>query len=116
MSKSVDYYPSLIERLKNPEYAIAFITAILEEPEPEPELLHSALSDVATALGAAQMTPNALHQHQENLNQLFAQLEPQSLFQLNEWLNQLGLKLTLAPCQPVEQTLTDGRTEASLLA
>jgi len=99
MPKRVDYHPSLLERLKNPEYAIAFINAILEEPDPEPELLHSALLDVATALGAVHMTSEQLQQHQLKLDQLLAQSSSQSLFQLSGWLNQLGLKLTLVPCQ-----------------
>jgi DNA-binding phage protein len=107
MPKSVDYHPSFIERLKNPEYAIAFISAILEEPEPEPELLRSALLDVAVALGTARMTPEQLQQHQLKLDQLLSQPSPQSLFQLSGWLNQLGLKLTLVPCQTGESNGAD---------
>jgi DNA-binding phage protein len=102
MPKSVDYHPSFIERLKNPEYAIAFITAILEEHDPEPELLQSALLDVAIALGSTRMTTEQLHQHQLKLDHILSQPSPQSLFQLSGWLSQLGLKLTLVSCQTVE--------------
>jgi len=102
MPKSIDYQPSLIERLKNPDYAIAFITAILEEPDPESELLHSALIDVATALGPDYMTTEQLQQHQAKLGHLLTQPAPESLLQLVHWLNQLGLKLTLVSCQPIK--------------
>jgi DNA-binding phage protein len=114
MPKSIDYQPSLIERLKNPDYAIAFITAILAEPDPEPELLHSALVDVATALGSNCMTPAQLHQHQERLTQLLAQPTSQSLLPLSHWLNQLGLQLTLVPAQSVEPNPTQGMTSSTL--
>ena len=58
MPKSLPYHPFLIESLrKKPELAAAYITATLEEEEPEPELLKRALSDVAEALGQPKMTP-----------------------------------------------------------
>ena len=52
MPKSLPYHPFLIESLrKKPELAAAYITATLEEEEPEAELLKRSLSDVAEALG-----------------------------------------------------------------
>jgi DNA-binding phage protein len=64
MPKSLPYHPFLIESLrKNPELAAAYITATLEEKEPEPELLKRALSDVAEALGQPKMTPEQYGLH-----------------------------------------------------
>lgn len=48
-SPSVSYEDFIIEKLQNPEHAAGFITAILEEENPEPELLRNALSKVITA-------------------------------------------------------------------
>jgi len=41
----------LIESLQDPEDAAGYLTAILEEPDPDPELLAAALDDVAITLG-----------------------------------------------------------------
>jgi DNA-binding phage protein len=46
---SDSYHTSKIERLKDPEYAAAYLTAILEEKDPEPELLVWAIKDVIEA-------------------------------------------------------------------
>ncbi|MBW4617992.1 MAG: hypothetical protein KME17_01230 [Cyanosarcina radialis HA8281-LM2] len=84
MPKSISYHPSLISRLKNPEYAAAFITAILEEKEPEPELLNSALADVAEALGK-----------QNKLNEMISN-QNNAVYELANCLKDLGLKLTVS--------------------
>jgi DNA-binding phage protein len=49
---SRDYQEYLVNSLKDPERAAGYITAILEEPDPEPELLASALDDVAIVIPA----------------------------------------------------------------
>lgn len=48
---SRDYQEYLVNSLKDPERAAGYIAAILEESDPEPELLASALDDVAISLG-----------------------------------------------------------------
>jgi DNA-binding phage protein len=115
MPKSVDYHSSLIERLKDPEYAIAFIKAILEEPDPEPDLLRSALMDVATALGSAYMTPDQIQQHHLKLDQLLAQPSPQNLLELSNWLKPIGLQFKLVAFQPVEPIVSDTIQSTGLL-
>ena len=47
---SRDYQVSLIKSLQDPEDAAGYLTAILEESDPEPELLASALDDVAMVI------------------------------------------------------------------
>jgi DNA-binding phage protein len=90
--KSVSYHPSLIDRLKNPAYAAAFLNAILEEAEPEADLLKSALLDISEALGT-NMTPNDLQTHQARLNTLLKTANPLSIADLMTWLEPFGLRL-----------------------
>ncbi len=90
--KSVSYHPSLIDRLKNPAYAAAFLNAILEEAEPEADLLKSALLDISEAL-RTNMTPNDLQAHQARLNTLLKTTNPLSIVDLMTWLEPFGLRL-----------------------
>ncbi len=90
--KSVSYHPSLVDRLKNPAYAAAFLNAILEEAEPEADLLKSALLDISEALGTT-MTPTDLQAHQARLNTLLKTTNPLSIVDLMTWLEPFGLRL-----------------------
>ena len=87
VSTSRDYQEYLIESLQNPERAAGYIAAILEEEDPEPELLASALDDVAIALG---------HDRDRQWVKDFGTKDKsQSIYELAEWLDSLGLKLTV---------------------
>jgi DNA-binding phage protein len=90
--KSVSYHSSLIERLKNPAYAAAFLNAIWEEVEPESDLLRSALLNIAEALGD-RMESQDLKAHQERLDGLLAKSNPLSIADLMNWLEPFGLRL-----------------------
>ena len=87
VSTSRDYQEYLIEALQNPKRAAGYIAAILEEEDPEPELLASALDDVAMALGE-----DSDRQWVKNFG---ASGKSQSFYELAEWLDSLGLKLTV---------------------
>jgi DNA-binding phage protein len=97
MDKSLSYHPSLISRLKNPEYAADFLTAIMEESDPEPELLQSALADVATALGDECMTPEQIHLYREKMRKWESD-RINFVYELASLLENLGLKLTVTAC------------------
>ncbi len=84
---SRDYRVSLIKSLQDPENAAGYLTAILEEPDPEPELLASALDDVAIALGGE--GDRAL------VKDFGASAKSQAVYELAAWLDSLGLKLTV---------------------
>ncbi|MEP6520410.1 hypothetical protein NDA07_01290 [Microcoleus vaginatus DQ-U2] len=74
MPKSLPYHLFLIEYLrKKPELAAAYITATLEEEEPEPELLKRAISEVAEAFGQPKMTPEQYKLHLKKLDELLSQ-------------------------------------------
>ena len=84
---SRDYQEYLIESLQNPKRAAGYIAAILEEEDPEPELLASALDDVAMALGE--------DSDREWVKDFGASGKSQAVYELTEWLDGLGLKLTV---------------------
>ena len=87
VSTSRDYQEYLIESLQNPERAAGYIAAILEEEDPEPELLASALDDVAIALGS--------DKDRQWVKNFGAKDKGQSVYEFAEWLDSLGLKLTV---------------------
>ena len=115
MPKSLPYHPFLIESLrKKPELAAAYITATLEEEEPEPELLKRALSDVAEALGQPKMTPEQYELHLKKLDELLSQQGSDAIYNLGTWLNALGLKLTVAVCTDTEDNTAKAETRSHL--
>ena len=77
----------LIESLQDPEDAAGYLTAILEEPDPEPELLAAAIDDVAIALGG--------EGDRQWVKDFGASDKSQAVYELAEWLNSLGLRLTV---------------------
>ncbi|AFY75104.1 putative transcriptional regulator [Synechococcus sp. PCC 7502] len=83
---SKSYQEYLIASLKDPEEAAGYITAILEEEAPEPELLCSALEDVVTALGESKDL---------GLPRAFKGERSQAIYDLTTYLDKLGLKLSV---------------------
>ena len=115
MPKSLPYHPFLIESIrKNPGLAAAYITATLEEEEPEPELLKRALSDVAEALGQPKMTPEQYELHLKKLEELLSQQGSDAIYYLGTWLNALGLKLTVAVCTDTEDNTANAETKSEI--
>ena len=92
---SDSYHPFLISHLKDSSYAALYIEAILEEKDPEPELLQAALSNVAEALGEMKMSESEAQQHREKLEVLLSSPAKLAIYNLAEWLNALGLKLSV---------------------
>ena len=92
---SDSYRPSKIERLKDSEYAAAYITAILEEKDPEPELLAWAIKDIIDARVAA----NNLTDEAELTWKKFAEIVTESgsteIYRLIGLLDVLGFRLAV---------------------
>jgi DNA-binding phage protein len=108
MPTSDSYHNYLIESLrKEPELAAAYITATLEEEDPEPELLKMALSNVAEALCEKKMTPEQAKVHLEKLDELLSKTGSEAIYNLGTWLNAFGLKLTVTVAQKVKDSNTD---------
>jgi DNA-binding phage protein len=115
MVKSLPYHPFLIESLrKNPELSAAYITATIEEIDPEPELLKRALTDVAEALGQPKMTPEQYELHLKTLDELLSKQGSDAIYSLGIWLKTLGLKLTVAVCTDTDDNTVNAEIPAEL--
>jgi hypothetical protein len=77
----------LIESLKDPEEAAAYVSAVLEEENPEPELLALCLGHVAAALGN--------ESDLQWVKDFGASDKSQAVYELAAWLDSLGLQLTV---------------------
>ncbi|TYQ30859.1 transcriptional regulator [Pseudanabaena sp. UWO310] len=77
----------LIESLKDPEEAAAYVSAVLEEEKPEIDLLPLCLGHVAIALGND--GDRAL------VKDFGASGKSQAVYELAAWLNSLGLRLVV---------------------
>ena len=115
MAKSLPYHPFLIESLrKNPVLSAAYITATIEEEDPEPQLLKQALSDVAEAIVQPQMTPAEYELHLKKLDELLSQQGSDTIYNLGIWLKALGLKLTVAVCSDTEDNTANAEARSHL--
>ena len=77
----------LIESLKDPEEAAAYVSAVLEEEKPEIELLPLCLGHVAAALGD--------DGDRQWVKDFGTSDKSQAVYELAAWLDSLGLKLTV---------------------
>lgn len=77
----------LMESFQDPEDAAGYLTAILEEPDPEPELLAAALDDVVAALGD--------EGDRQWVKDFGASDKSQAVYELAAWLDSLRLRLTV---------------------
>jgi hypothetical protein len=77
----------LIESLKDPDEAAAYVSAVLEEEKPEPELLALCLAHVAIALGN--------DGDRQWVKDFGASDKSQAVYELAAWLDSLGLRLTV---------------------
>ena len=84
---SRDYQVSLNKSLQDPEDAAGYLTAILEESNPELELLALALDHVASALGG--------EGDRQWVKDFGASDKSQAVYELAAWLDSLGLRLTV---------------------
>lgn len=114
MPTSDSYHPYLISHLKDQSYAALYIEAILEEKDPEPELLKVALSNVAEALGEVNMSSEQAKLHREELDKLLSKPGIEAIYRLANWLNDLGLKLTVTTSKETESISTNTVSQSEL--
>ncbi len=97
MPTSDSYQDYLIEALKDKIHAAAYLTAHLEDEEPEPAgLLELALSNVFESLGKPNMSADDAKLYLEKLDTLLSGDGIATIYGLASWLKALGLKLTVA--------------------
>ncbi|NJK77047.1 MAG: transcriptional regulator [Oscillatoriales cyanobacterium RU_3_3] len=107
MPTSDSYQDYLIEALKDKIHAAAYLTAHLEDEEPEAGLLELALSNVFEALGKPNMSEEEASLHLAKLDNLLSGEGTATIYALANWLKLLGLKLTVAVDEGDEESSAD---------
>ena len=90
MTKSKSYHSFLIESLRDPLEASAYIDAVLEEGDPQHIML--ALRNVVEA---QRQVADLRDLSWERIDRILAQSEPPSLVDFAKLLNDLGLRLSV---------------------
>ena len=89
---AVDYKSGLLKRLADPEYAIGYLNAALEDGDQQVFLL--ALRDVAEARGLSQVAREA-QLNRENLYRMLSPTGNPQLSSLSSLLHSIGLRLAI---------------------
>ncbi|MBO1347642.1 MAG: transcriptional regulator [Hormoscilla sp. GUM202] len=92
---SYSYREYLIESLKDPEEGASFIEAILEEPDPEPELLRNALRKVVEARAKMNQMSEEAKQHHDRLDKLLTESGCAEIYSFVELLDLLGFRVAV---------------------
>jgi probable addiction module antidote protein len=93
----VDYKVGLLKALQDPEEAIGYLNAALEDGDQQVFLL--ALRDVAEARGLSQVARDA-QLNRENLYRMLSPNGNPQLSSLTALLRSIGLRLAIQPDQP----------------
>jgi hypothetical protein len=88
---SKDYQDYLLESLRDPSEAAAYLNAVLEEENPEPELLSLALQDAAKALANF----DRIVDYEPFIPDALSSEDSLSVYKFMNRLNELGLRLTI---------------------
>lgn len=92
-NRKTDFQEDLLESLKNPNEAVEYLKAALEERD-MPELFLTALRDVAEAKGIRNLAQET-ELNRENLYRMLSQNGNPELRSLCAILDSLGLKLSV---------------------
>jgi DNA-binding phage protein len=96
MPTSDSYQDYLVESLKDSEEAAAYIEAILEAENPEPELLLCALKDVIEAQSKMNNFSEEAKLNWEKLNKMLSESGGSEVYCLVALLEALGFRLEVA--------------------
>ncbi|HEY9832976.1 MAG TPA: transcriptional regulator [Stenomitos sp.] len=97
MPTSDSWQDALIESLKDPLEAAGYIEAILEEKDPEPELLRAALKDVVDARVQMNNLSAKANLCYEQLDKFLLETGGAEIYGLVELLDKLGFRIAIAP-------------------
>jgi probable addiction module antidote protein len=93
VAKTESYKQELLERLKDPDTAAHYLTACLEDRDPDVFLL--ALRDVADAHGGLRQISRQTGLNRENLYRMLSKSGNPALRSLDSVLSSLGLRLAV---------------------
>jgi probable addiction module antidote protein len=97
MRKQTDYQKDLIEALKDPQEAAAYLNAAIEEGDRETFLL--ALRNVAEANGGMKTVAEKAHLNRESLYRTLSRRGNPEIRTLFNLLHGIGLRLSITPEQ-----------------
>lgn len=95
MTQTTDYQRDLIEALKNPAEAAAYLNAALEEGDKEAFLL--ALRNIAEANGGMKAVAEKAHLNRESLYRTLSRRGNPEIRTLFNLLHGVGLRLNVMP-------------------
>jgi probable addiction module antidote protein len=95
MAKTRNYQKTLLEALKDPNEAVEYLNATLEEGEPEVFLL--ALRDVVDSYGGMGKLADSTSLNRENLYRMLSTKGNPEFFSLSTVLDALGFRLAVEP-------------------
>ncbi len=93
MSKSTSYHEKLIQDLKNPLEAAAYIEVVLEEDDPK--MLSKAVKNVIEAHGGIDQLSAQIKELYNKLDQMLSDKGEIEFYSLNSLLDALGLHLAV---------------------
>ena len=97
--RAVDYHPLLIERLKNHDYAVAYLNAALEESlkgdAESQQLFLNALRNVAEAQGSISGLAKRARLRRESLYRMLSDKGNPELNSLASLLHAMGFQLSI---------------------
>ena len=94
MPNHKSYHTYLINSLKDPEEAAAYLDSVFDDGDPDHILL--ALNNVAEARGLLSNMPDRSNQNWQEIYQQFTQQKVSDVSVLEMMLNTLGLRLSVA--------------------
>jgi probable addiction module antidote protein len=114
MPRSRNYQTKLVDSLRDPEEAAAYLSAALEEIDKELFLL--ALRNVADAQGGLSRLAEATGLNRENLYRMLSDKGNPEFYSLVTLLDALGFQLTVEPRQVVSKPATANPAEGKVLS
>ena len=101
MKRSKKHRDVLLQRLKNPDYAVKYLNEILEDEDPL--LLLSALKDVAEAMGGLSKLADKTNLDRANLYKILSSEGNPEFHTLLAILNALGLRFAMQEKESVSR-------------
>lgn len=92
---SRDYHEFIVARLQDPEDAASFLEAILQEDDPEPELLKNALSKAIEGLSQGKKVSESARQKYQHLNNLLERSGCEEIYGFVQLLQALGMQISI---------------------
>jgi len=106
MAKSRSYQSNLLEALKDPNEAVEYLNAALEDGEPEVFLL--ALRDVVDSYGGMGKLAASTSLNRENLYRMLSTKGNPEFFSLSTVLDAIGFRLAVEPKTPARSKTKGG--------